>query len=210
MRTHHLERLLSSLFLALVFTACTGPTTPEVVKNPQFSLDEQQEIKRVSRIAGDKLNTLWRMEAQYLDESGKPLSTTKVEVVLVAGDWTSDLAPISPTPGWTAFRNPGEFGDGAPDLIGALNLSPVPLYMRPSQRITPLNQTDSIPVPPGAAGLRARVLEVCPLEIRYLQQTNRRPMGDVIAIRTKKEEMRWREFRITGPCSSPKRVSYDY
>jgi hypothetical protein len=33
-----------------------------------------------------------------------------------------------------------------------------------------------------------------------MQQINRRPKGDVIAVRTVREEMHWREYRISGPC----------
>ena len=195
-------RLLLLVFLLLVsFPGCTGRTQPEEVK-VDYGFETRQEIKHIASLPGIKLDTLWRIEAQYLDADGGTLSTSRVEVVLAPGEWTSELAPLNITPGWTAFRNPGQFGDGAPDLAEALRIAPAPLEMRMSQRITALDQTEWIPVPAAAKGLQARLLEVCPLEVRHMRQMNYRPTGDVIALRRVKEEMRWREFRINGPCRS--------
>ncbi len=158
------------------------------------------QLNGQQRIAGLDPDTLWRMEAQYLGENNVVLSTTGFEVVYVLGEWRSELAPMQISPGYVGFRDPGEFGDGAPDLLSALRLAPSPLTMRISQRIVPFNETQPIVVPAGAKVLRARLLEVCPLEVRRMRQFHWRPQGDVIALRQIKEEMRWREFRISGRC----------
>ena len=140
------------------------------------------------------------MEAQYLDKSGVVLTTTHFDVVYVLGEWRSELAPMQISPGYVGFRDPGEFGDGGRDLLAALRLAPASLSLRMSQRIVPLNETDPIAIPVGAAALRATVLQVCPLKVRRMRQYHWRPAGDVIAIRQVKEEMRWREFVVSGPC----------
>lgn len=160
----------------------------------------QQEVKQLARFPGVQPDTLWRIDAAYLDDRGNVLSRNRAEVVLTYGDWQSELAPLQITPGYQYLRETGEFGDGPPDFYSILHLAPAPLNMRMLQRIVPVNQTTPIAVPPGATHLQARLFELCPLQIRYMRQINRRPIGDVIAVRTVREEMRWREYRISGPC----------
>ena len=160
----------------------------------------EQAVNGQLNAPGVDPDTLWKLEAQYLDAEGAVLSDTRFEVVFVQGEWRSELAPIQVSPGYRLLRDPGEFGDGAPDLSSALQIAPSWLAMRMTQRIVPLNQTQPIVVPPTAKALRARFLEVCPLKVRRMKQINRRPTGDVIALRTVKEEMRWREYQPRGQC----------
>ena len=193
-------RLVPALFAVSILTSCTGRSTPEVLAKPPVSFDTQQEIAKLARLPGVQPDTLWRIEAEYLDEQGKSLSKNRVDVVLTFGEWQSELAPIQITPGYRYLRENGELGDGPPDMFALLQLAPAPLNMRMTQRIVPVNQTEPLPQPSGAQVLHARLLEVCPLEIRYMKQVNRRSAGDVIPLRTVREEMHWREYRISGAC----------
>ena len=180
--------------------ACTGASAPEEVNVDSKTIAIEQAMIGQLNAPGVDPDTLWRLEAQYLDAEGAVLSDNRFEVAFVQGEWRSELAPIQISPGYHLIRDPGEFGDGAPDLSSALKIAPSWLAMRMTQRIVPLNQTQPLAVPPGAKTLRARLLEVCPLKVRRMRQINRRPMGDVIALRTVKEEMRWREYKPGGPC----------
>lgn len=186
------------LFTALI--GCTGRSAPTVVRKPPLDMDTQQEIARLNRTPGVQPDTLWRVQATYLDDSDQVLSQKPVDVVLTFGDWRSELAPMEISPGYQYLRENGELGDGPPDMFTLLQTAPAPLNMRMTQRIVPLNETDPLPVPAGAKKLQARLLEVCPLEIRYMRQVNHRSAGDVIPLRTVREEMLWREYRISGTC----------
>ena len=191
---------LPILLLISFLTGCTGRSAPEEVRKPPLDFDTQQEVAKLRRTPGVEAETLWRIEAAYLDEQNNLLSKTHADVVLTFDDWRSELAPLQISPGYQYLRENGELGDGPPDMYSLLYLAPQPLEMRMTQRIVPVNETQPIPVPPGAKRLQARLLEVCPIQIRYMRQVNRRPMGDVIAVRTAREEMRWREYRISGTC----------
>lgn len=191
-----------SVLLVLCVTAsgCTGPGRAEEVKVDARTLKiEQMEMGQLNAPGVDP-NTLWTLEVQYLDEGGGILSDRLVEVAFLPGQWRSELAPLHVTPGWRLIRDPGEFGDGAPDLSSALRIAPSWLTMRMTQRVVPLNETERVAVPTGAKVLRARLVQVCPMEARRMRQFNDRPRGDVIALRTVKEEMRWWEYRPEGPC----------
>lgn len=193
--------LLASLALC---AACTGRSSPQEVKHLEDDIDAEQQIRQetryISSVPGMKPDTLWRLQAQYLDAHGKPLSTFKFEVMLSPGEWNSELAPLDVSSGWAAFRYPGQFGDGVLDLAEAMRLAPKPLPMRLGQTIIPLETTERVPVPSGAVSLQARLLQMCPVQVRRMRQFNYRAAGDVIALRRVKEEMRWREYRISGPC----------
>jgi hypothetical protein len=191
---------LMIVFLMGLSSGCRTDSSPEEVREHDTSVVTDEQFNGQRRIPGIDPDTLWRMQAQYLDEKGDVLSTTRFEVVYVLGEWRSELAPMHISAGYTGFRDPGEFGDGGPDLRSALQVAPAPLVMRMSQRIVPINETEAIPMPAGAKELRARVIEVCPLQVRRMRQFHWHPRGDVIAIRQVKEEMRWREYRISGPC----------
>jgi len=192
---------LCALFLVLgLCSACTGSSAPEEMKVDSKTIAIEQAVDGQLNAPGVDPDTLWRLEAQYLDAGGAVLSDTRFEVVFVQGEWRSELAPIQISPGYHVLRAPGEFGDGAPDLSRALQIAPSWLAMRMTQRIVPLNQTQPLAAPTGARTLRARLIEVCPLVVRRMRQINRRPNGDVIALRTVKEEMRWREYQTGGPC----------
>ena len=194
------KRILLSLPILISLVACTGRTRPEEVREVPREMETEFEIRNLAKFPGVEPNTLWRLEADYQGSNGEVLSKSRVEVALVFDDWRSPLAPIEITPGYTYLRETGEFGDGPPDLYSVLYLSPEPLTMRMTQRIVPLNKTDPIPIPPGAKKLQARLIEVCPLKVRFMKQINRRPVGDVIPGRRVREEMHWREYRIDGAC----------
>ena len=177
-----------------------GRTRPREVKEKAEDVEARQERNYIARFEGVQPNTLWRLEAQYLDARGGVLLSRRVDVVLAPGEWSSELAPLDVTPGWTGFRYPGQFGDGPPDLASAMRVSPEWMEMRMSQQITPFNETEAITAPMGAKRLQARLMEVCLLEVRRMEQFNYRPTGDVIAIRRVKEQMRWKEYRVKGGC----------
>jgi hypothetical protein len=194
--------LLLAFALCLACAGCTGLGRAEEVKVSAQELAAEQAMIGQLNAPGVDANTLWSMEAQYLDGAGMVLSDHAFDVAFLPGEWHSELAPIRITPGYKLIRDPGEMGDGAPDLSSALALAPSWLNMRMTQRIVPLNETQPLPVPEGAKALRARLLQVCPLDVRRMRQFNRRPRGDVIAVRTVKEEMRWWEYKTAGPCRS--------
>jgi hypothetical protein len=162
--------------------------------------DQEEEFSRYMKVPGVDPDTLWKMEAQYVDEHGEVLSTTRFEVAYVQGEWRSELAPLQISTGYLPLRDEGEFGDGPPDLSSAMKAAPSWITMRMTQRIVPLNLTEPITVPAGAKGLRARLVEVCPLKVRRMRQINWRPTGDVISFRHVREEMRWREYVVNGAC----------
>ena len=190
-----------ALLLLLGFcSACTGTFALEEVKVDSKTLVIEQAMIGQLNAPGVDPDTLWRLEAQYLDAEGNVLSDTRFEVVFVQGEWRSELAPMQVSPGYHLIRDPGEFGDGAPDLSSALRIAPAWLAMRMTQRIVPLNELQPLAVPAGARALRARLLEVCPLRVRRMRQVNWISRGDVIALRHVKEEMRWREYQPKGRC----------
>lgn len=197
-RTRQIEAFLA-IALVLILLACTGRSAPQVVRHVEDDPEIRREIREIEG-CGLQPNTLWRLEARYSDRGGAVLAQRRFDVVLVPGEWQSELAPLDVAPGYVAFRYPGQLGDGAPDLAKVLRLAPKPLTMRLAQSIVPLGETAPIPVPAGATTLRVCLLEVSPVEVRYMRQINRRPAGDVIVLRTVKEEMRWREYRVRGAC----------
>ncbi len=194
-----LETLLIVFLLGLC-SGCRSTSFPEEVSEHSSLVTTEEQLSAPQRIPGVDPDTLWRLEAQYLGANGEVLSTTRFEVVYVLGQWRSEPAPLQISTGYIGFRDPGEFGDGAPDLLSALQVAPSPLTMRISQRVVPFNETQPIVVPAGATALHARLLQVCSLKVRRMRQFHWRPTGDVIAIRHVKEEMRWREYLISGPC----------
>ncbi len=188
------------LVLWLTASACTGSGRAEEVEVDARTLKiEQTEMGQLDAPGVDP-NTLWTLEVQYLDEGSSILSDRLVEVAFLPGRWRSELAPIHVTPGWRLIRDPGEFGDGAPDLSSALRIAPSWLTMRMTLRVVPLDETEPIAVPAGAEVLRARLVQVCPMKARRMRQFNDRPRGDVIALRTVREERRWWEYQPEGPC----------
>jgi hypothetical protein len=196
------ESLGVLLALCLAVAGCTGPGRAEEVKVDARTLQIEQMDMGQLNAPGVDPNTLWSMEVQYLDGAGMILSDHAFDVAFIPGQWHSELAPIRISPGYKLIRDPGEMGDGAPDLASALAIAPSWLTMRMTQRIVPLNETQPLPVPEGARALRVRVLTVCPMEVRRMRQFNRRAKGYVIAIPTVKEEMRWWEYKMGGPCRS--------
>lgn len=194
--------LLVALTVCLACWGCTGASAPKEVKVSARELVIEQAMIGQTNAQGVDANTLWSLEAQYLDAEGNVLSDKFFDVAFVPGDWHSELAPIRISPGYKLIRDPGEMGDGAPDLSSALAIAPSWLTMRMTQRIVPLNETEPLPVPGGAKSLRVRLLQVCQLDVKRMRQFNRRPRGDVIALRTVKEEMRWWEYKTAGPCRS--------
>jgi hypothetical protein len=201
-----ISRLLAVVVLLVVNGGCrVGNTSvPEEVRDEDLQADLGERTTSwatAAPIPGVGVNTLWRFEAQFVDENGNVLSTREVKVLNVLGEWRSDLAPMTPSKGWEWFRSPGLFAGGEKDLAAALRVAPAPLMLDVWNGIHGINETEWVRPPGGAAKQRVYLLEYCPVTVRRMRQFHWRPRGQtVVDMREVKEEMRWREYRVSGPC----------
>jgi hypothetical protein len=196
------DTLLVLLVCSQILLGCGNSLSlPEQVQDKDLSSETYERFKAGPGISAVDVNTLWQFEVQYFDENNGLISTTRAEVLYVLGEWRTDLAPIQPSKDYTWFRYPGLFASGAPDMAEAIRVAPRPLTLKPWQDITPVNETTSMKRPRGTATMQARVLQVCPVTVRRMRQFHWRPRGEsVVDLRQVKEEMRWREYRVSAAC----------
>lgn len=197
------------LVIGLVLAGLSGcgssnTSAPEEVRDSDLPADSGERPSSwapAPATPGVGENTLWRFEARFVDAEGHVLSSRQVRILNVRGEWRSDLAPLTPTKGWEWFRSPGLFASGEQSLGDAVRAAPAPLTLEVQVGITGIDQTEWVRPPAEAAAQRVYLLESCPVTVRRMRQFHRRPRGrSVVDVSELTEEMRWREYRVSGPC----------